>query len=67
MGLTSWTGSPDAPIRRRDVGTAKNYLTQDELSDLNLIVIEASDAEVAAHEALLDKMQEKGPCLFRDE
>jgi DNA polymerase-3 subunit epsilon len=35
-------------------------------NDLNLVVVKASDAEVAAHEALLDKMQESGPCVFRD-
>jgi DNA polymerase-3 subunit epsilon len=35
-------------------------------SDLNLVVTRASDAEIAAHEALMDKMQAEGPCLFRD-
>ncbi len=35
MGLTSWTG--DRP-RKADVGIAKNYLNQDELRALNLIV-----------------------------
>jgi DNA polymerase-3 subunit epsilon len=34
--------------------------------DLNLVVVRASDAEMSAHEALLDKMQEKGPCVWRD-
>jgi len=35
MGLTSWTGSRP---RKADVGIAKNYLNQDELRALNLIV-----------------------------
>jgi len=35
-------------------------------SDLDLVVTRASEAEIAAHEALMDKMQAGGPCLFRD-
>jgi hypothetical protein len=35
MGLTSWTGGSP---RKGDVGVAKNYLTEDELRTLNLIV-----------------------------
>ncbi len=35
MGLTSWAGEK---IRKSDVGIAKNYLNQDELSQLNLLV-----------------------------
>lgn len=35
MGLTSWAGEK---IRKTDVGNAKNYLKQDELSQLNLLV-----------------------------
>ena len=35
MGLTSWPG--DRP-RKSDVGVAKNYLNEDELKALNLIV-----------------------------
>lgn len=35
MGLTSWAG---AKIRKTDIGIAKNYLNQDELSQLNLLV-----------------------------
>jgi len=34
--------------------------------DLNLVVIRASKEETADHELLLDKMQEKGPCLWRN-
>jgi hypothetical protein len=35
MGLTSWKGSR---VRKGDVTTAKNYLTQEEISELNRIV-----------------------------
>lgn len=35
MGLTSWQGSK---IRKTDVGIAKNYLNEGELSQLNLLV-----------------------------
>ena len=38
MGLTTWEGSPNAKIRKSDVTVAKNYLTQDELRGLELIV-----------------------------
>ena len=35
-------------------------------SDLNLLVVPASDKELAAHEALMDKMQDDGCCVFRE-
>ena len=35
-------------------------------NDLNLVIVKADDEEIAAHEALMDKMQEAGPCVFRD-
>lgn len=38
MGLTSWKNSPKGKIRKVDVSIAKNYLSKDELKDLNLIV-----------------------------
>ena len=38
MGLTSWKNSPQGKIRKTDVSIAKNYLAEDELKDLNLIV-----------------------------
>ena len=34
MGLTTWKGDR---VRKRDVATSKNYLTADELSELNLL------------------------------
>ena len=38
MGLTSWRNSPNGKILETDVVIAKNYLTKDELEDLELIV-----------------------------
>jgi hypothetical protein len=38
MGLTTWKNSPKGKIRKTDVSIAKNYLTKDELKELNLIV-----------------------------
>ncbi len=38
MGLTSWKNAPKGNIRKTDVGTAKNYLTETELNGLNRIV-----------------------------
>jgi hypothetical protein len=38
MGLTTWKNAPAGPIRRADVGIAKNYLTHDEMTALNRVV-----------------------------
>jgi hypothetical protein len=38
MGLTSWKNVPKGKIRKTDVSIAKNYLLEDELKELNLIV-----------------------------
>lgn len=38
MGLTNWKNSPSGPIRKQDVGIAKNYLNEAEISALNRIV-----------------------------
>jgi hypothetical protein len=38
MGLTSWKNAPDGAIRKGDVIIAKNYLGQEEIAALNLIV-----------------------------
>ncbi len=38
MGLTTWKNAPAGPVRKADVAIAKNYLTQEELESLNLIV-----------------------------
>jgi hypothetical protein len=38
MGLTTWRNAPDGDIRKPDVSVAKNYLSQEEIKDLNEIV-----------------------------
>jgi hypothetical protein len=38
MGLTTWKNAPAGPIRRTDVTGAKNYLSQDEITELNRVV-----------------------------
>lgn len=38
MGLTTWKNAPHGPIRRADVTVAKNYLSQEEITELNRIV-----------------------------
>jgi hypothetical protein len=38
MGLTTWKSAPDGKITKRDVGIAKNYLNEKELSHMNRIV-----------------------------
>ena len=38
MGLTSWKNAPDGKIVKADVSVAKNYLSIDEMQELNEIV-----------------------------
>jgi len=38
MGLTSWRNAPDGKIVKADVSVAKNYLSQEEMRELNEIV-----------------------------
>lgn len=38
MGLTTWENSPDGKILKGDVSIAKNYLSENEIGDLNLLV-----------------------------
>lgn len=39
MGLTTWADAPDGKIKKSDVTVAKNYLSQDEMKQLNRMVI----------------------------
>lgn len=39
MGLQTWKNAPQGKVRKGDVATAKNYLTEDELKELNRIVV----------------------------
>jgi hypothetical protein len=49
MGLTTWDGAPKSKIHKYDVTVAKNYLTEQEISQLNRIVSAYLDlAEVQA-------------------
>ncbi len=38
MGLTTWKNSPDGKILKSDIGTAKNYLEEKEIKELNRLV-----------------------------
>jgi len=38
MGLSTWKNAPHGPIRKADVTVAKNYLTEEEIRELNRIV-----------------------------
>jgi len=38
MGLTSWKNSPDGKVLKSDIKVAKNYLSESEIGDLNLLV-----------------------------
>ncbi len=38
MGLKTWKAAPDGKILKSDVGTAKNYLTEDEIKALERLV-----------------------------
>ncbi len=52
MGLTTWNNAPRGPVRKGDVSIAKNYLTQEELEALNLIVsayLDFAELQARAH------------------
>jgi hypothetical protein len=53
MGLTTWKAAPDGKILKGDVGIAKNYLNEKELSRLNRIVTMFIDyAELMAEDEI---------------
>ena len=59
MGLTTWKDSPDGKILKRDIGIAKNYLNQKELSRLNRLVTMFIDyAELMAEDEILMSMRD---------
>ena len=59
MGLTTWKDAPDGKILKRDIGIAKNYLNQKELSRLNRLVTMFIDyAELMAEDETLMRMQD---------
>ena len=59
MGLASWKNAPKGAIRKPDVSVAKNYLDEEELSNLNLIVTMYLDyAELQARNRQVMYMQD---------
>ena len=48
------------------VAFGEESLVRPRRNDLDLIVLRAKDEELAAHEAMLDKMQANGACAFRN-
>ena len=59
MGLTTWKDAPDGKILKRDIGIAKNYLNEKELTRLNRLVTMFIDyAELVAEDGVLMSMQD---------
>ncbi|HKK82801.1 MAG TPA: virulence RhuM family protein [Atribacterota bacterium] len=59
MGLTNWKNAPYGPIRKYDVGIAKNYLNEKELDHLNRIVTMYLDyAETQAEKRVVMVMKD---------
>lgn len=59
MGLTSWKGGPKGRIHSSDVEVAKNYLSEDEISQLNTVVSMLLDAvELRARQGRLTSMED---------
>jgi len=59
MGLTTWKNAPDGRVQRSDTIIAKNYLSDKEVSDLNLISNAFLDlAENRANRQLITTMAE---------
>lgn len=59
MGLTNWKNSPMGKIRKTDVVIAKNFLEEDELSQLNRVVMMYLDyAETQASKRIAMSMKD---------
>jgi len=59
MGLTSWKNSPKGKILKSDTSIAKNYLTEEEVSELNsLIELYLNFAELQAKRNIPTTMKE---------
>lgn len=55
MGLTTWRDAPDGKIMLSDVNVAKNYLSQEEISELNRVVnmyIDYAENQAIRHKAM---------------
>lgn len=59
MGLTTWKDAPNGKILKRDIGVAKNYLNEKEISRLNRLVTMFIDyAELMAEDGVPMSMQD---------
>jgi hypothetical protein len=38
IGLTTWKNAPEGPVRKKDVTVAKNFLSEEEIRELNRVV-----------------------------
>lgn len=57
MGLTNWKNAPQGKVLKSDVSIAKNYLNEEEIGELNLIVNMYLDyAELQAKKGVVMKM-----------
>ncbi len=55
MGLTTWKNAPTGPVRKGDVAVAKNYLSEQELKSLNLIVsayLDFAELQASSHRVM---------------
>ena len=55
MGLTTWRDAPDGKIMLSDVNVAKNYLSQEEISELNRVVnmyLDYAENQAIRHKAM---------------
>ncbi len=52
--------------RNNDIAREEDSAARQRRSDVQFVVIPANDEERAAHEAMLDRMQAAGACLWRD-
>jgi hypothetical protein len=59
MGLTTWEDAPQGKILKRDIGIAKNYLNEKEISRLNRLVTMFIDhAELMAEDGVAMSMRD---------
>jgi len=59
MGLRNWKNSPDGKVLKSDLGTAKNYLEEKEIKELNrLVELYLNFAELQAERNIPMKMSE---------
>ena len=59
MGLTTWKKAPDGRVQKSDTIVAKNYLSDEELSQLNVITTSFLDlAESRARRHIITTMED---------